>query len=276
MKKVWLITGCSSGFGKILARKLLEAKESVVVTARNLSSLEGLKEKAHASSLFLPLDVTDESQRNSVIEKTVETFGRLDVLVNNAGYGLMGAVEECSSASIKRQFDTNFFGLVSLTQKALPFMRKQNSGHIINISSIAGLAATPGAAFYNASKFAVEGFSEALQLEVKHLGIHVSLIEPGPFRTDFAGRSLDISPEIKDYEASAGLMRSYLKTANGKQEGDPEKGAEAILELAKKENPPLRLLIGSAAIKRLDQKIESLKNSRESSSEIAQSCDYST
>ena len=276
MSKVWLITGCSSGFGKILSRKLMDSGERVVATARDLSSLNSLQSNKSSSNLFLSLDVTNKDQINSAVKQVMETFGRIDVLINNAGYGLMGAVEECSMVEIRRQFETNFFGLVGLTQKILPIMRNQKSGHIINISSIAGLSASPGAGFYNASKFAVEGLSEALYAEVKHLGINVSLVEPGPFRTNFSGRSLEISLEIKDYQASAGLMRKYLKQAHGNQTGDPEKAAEAIIELALNSEPPLRLLLGSEALERLNVKIENLKNSHKVSEKTAKVCDFSS
>ena len=275
MQKIWLITGCSSGFGYYLAKKLITLGETVVATARNVGSLDSLKTKDSNKNLFLSLDITDQEQINSVVKQVQDAYGRIDVLVNNAGYGLIGAAEECSLEAVRQQFETNFFGLVSLTKQVLPRMRKQKSGHILNLSSIAGLVATPGAGFYNASKFAVEGFSEALAAEVKHLGVKVTLIEPGPFRTDFAGRSIDHSTEIDDYKVSAGLMRKYIQETNGNQLGDPEKAIDAMIEVVKQEEAPLRLLLGSAAINRLDTKIESLKNSRDYSAPIAIACDYS-
>ncbi len=274
MSKVWLLTGCSSGFGKIFAEKLIANNQKVIVTARNIENLRSLSQTRPSNALFLTLDVTNQSHIETVVAQAIDRFGRIDVLVNNAGYGLLGALEECSPESIQRQFDTNVFGLMHITQAVLPFMRKQKSGYIMNLSSTAGLTGTAGFGMYNASKFAVEGLSEALALEVAHLGIKVTLIEPGPFRTDFAGRSGEITASMADYAPSVGISRQYIADINGKQPGDPEKAVDAMIELANDPSPPLRVLLGSIALGRLDQKIEQLVKTRKETESIARSCDY--
>ena len=272
MLKVWFITGCSKGFGKILVEKLLEEGQLVVATARNVADLAVFEQNANA--LVLPLDVTNRKAVASAVKAAVEHFGRIDVLVNNAGYGLMGAVEECSAEAIQKQFNTNVFGLINLTQLMIPIMRKQKSGHIINISSIAGLIANPGIGIYNASKFALEGLSEALAVEVASFGVKVSLVEPGPFRTNFAGSSLEVSTPMPHYESTVGVTRGLIAKQDGCQPGNPDKAAEAIINLANNPNPPLRLLLGSIALRQLDRKIKQLMRTRDESADIAAACDF--
>lgn len=273
MTKVWLITGCSKGIGQILAQKLLETDQQVVATARKAVDLSVLQQQ-YPKALVLPLDVTRLEDITMAVKKVVEHFGHIDVLVNNAGYGLMGAIEECSAEAIQKQFNTNVFGLINLTQEVLPLMRKQKSGHIINISSIAGLIANPGVGIYNASKFALEGLSEALAAEVAPFDIKVSIVEPGPFRTNFAGSSLEVTTPMADYDSTVGVTRGLITKQDGCQPGNPDKAAEAIINLGNNPNPPLRLLLGSIALKQLDRKIKQLMRTRDESADIAAACDF--
>ena len=275
MSKVWLITGCSTGFGKLLAQELLKTDAQVVATARNEASLAGLKGLNDKNLLILRLDVTRPEQIATVVDKVKARFGRVDVLVNNAGYGMIGAIEESNTAAIARIFNTNVFGLIALTQAVLPIMRKQKSGHIINMSSVAGVNASPGFGIYNSTKFAVEGLSEALSAEVAHLGIKVTIIEPGPFKTDFANRSLDTMPEITDYAESSGKMREYIKNVDGNQPGDPLKAAKMIIELVAVQKPPLRLPMGNMAVDRIKNKLMQWGKEVESIEKLARSADFS-
>lgn len=230
-KKVWFITGCSTGFGRCLTEELLKANQVVVATARNPKSLEDLVLKYPDQIFPLKLDVTNMNEIENAVKSAFAKYGKIDVLVNNAGYGIIGAIEEVSEAETKRIFDTNVFGLIEVTKTILPYMRKQKSGHILNISSVAGFTSTPGFGIYNATKFAVEGLSEALAGEVSAFGIKVIIIEPGPFKTDFANRSLGHATEILDYAESMKNARLYAKNIDGKQPGDPRKGAQAMIEL---------------------------------------------
>ena len=203
----------------------------------------------------LALDVTDPAQVDSVVKQAFAKFGQVDVLVNNAGYGVAGAIEEVSEAEFMPMFETNVFGLLRVTRAFLPHLRKQRSGHIINLSSIGGLVASPGIGFYNATKFAVEGLSEALAAELAPLGIHVTIVEPGPFRTDFLGRSGVVAKDrIADYDGTAGNMRTYFAENNGKQKGDPLRAVHAMMQVVESPNPPLRLLLGASALQRLRSK----------------------
>lgn len=248
MSKVYLITGTSSGFGRSLAEAVLERGDCAVLTARHLDKVADLVDKYSDRALAVPLEVTDARQRESAIQKTLERFNRLDVLVNNAGCGSLGAAEEFSSEQVRSQMEVNFFGAIEMVRTVLPVMRQQKSGHIINISSIGGRVNVGGFALYGASKFALEGFSEALYDEVKHLGIRVTLIEPGAFRTDFAGDS-NMKPEatISEYQEAIEPIRQYLYGSSGKQPGDPRKAALAIIQVVESDNPPLRLMLGADA-----------------------------
>lgn len=247
--KVWFITGSSTGLGRALAEVCLREGYSVAATARNPASLDDLKKQYGAQIICPELDVTKPDQVRKAITATLSHFGRIDVVVNNAGYGLIGAVEEVTDAEIRSQLETNFFGALDITRAILPHFRHQRSGHFVNISSIGGFRAIAGAAIYNATKFALEGLSEALAKEVAPLGIRVVLVEPGPFRTDFGGRSINDTPNrIPDYAATAGKMREYYQAAHGKQVGDPIKAAEAMIKAVESKADFLRLPLGQATI----------------------------
>lgn len=260
-KTVWLVTGSSTGLGRALVEVLLEKGFPVSATARQPRVLNELKEKYGNQLLCPALDVTKPGQVRNAVAETIAHFGRIDVCVNNAGYGLIGAVEEVTDAEIRRQFETNWFGALDVTRVILPHFRKQRSGHFVNISSIGGFRAIAGAAIYNATKFALEALSEALAKEVTPLGIRVVLVEPGPFRTDFGGRSIDDTPNrIEDYKDTAGKMREYYQAAHGKQVGDPRKAAEAIIKAVNAKENFLRLPLGQATINGMREKIEQVNS----------------
>lgn len=260
MNKVWLITGCSTGFGRELSQQVLKLGHNVAVTARNTDSITDLTNQYPDTSIPVRLDVTKPEEVQSAVENVMQKFGRIDVLVNNAGIGYFGAVEESEEEEARRMFEINFWGLVSMTKQVLPIMRKQRSGHIINISSIAGLVGNPGVGFYNATKFAVDGLSEALSKETAPLGIKVTIVAPSGFRTDWAGRSAnETRTVIEDYAQTAGKNRELIRNNSGKQPGDPLKAAEAIIKVVETENPPLRLLLGVGALRGARNKIEVLK-----------------
>jgi NAD(P)-dependent dehydrogenase (short-subunit alcohol dehydrogenase family) len=245
-QSIWFITGCSTGFGRELAKQLLARGNSVVVTAR---STQALKEFAgNDKALVLKLDVTNPAEVTAAVQAAEARFGRIDVLVNNAGIGYFAAVEEGEDAEIRRMFDINLFGLAAITRAVLPGMRKRRHGFIVNFSSIGGLRSFPAIGWYNATKFALEGLSEALWQEVEPLGIRVMLVEPSGFRTDWAGRSADESKmQIPDYATTAGAGRSGVRAASGKQAGDPVRAIEAIIKVVEDPNPPHHLLLGNAA-----------------------------
>jgi NAD(P)-dependent dehydrogenase (short-subunit alcohol dehydrogenase family) len=254
--KVWFITGASTGFGRLLAEEVLKAGGKVVVTARKLDKVADLEKQYPQTAKALALDVTDAGQVDSAVTQAIAKFGRVDVLVNNAGYGVAGAIEEVSQAEFMPMFETNVFGLLQVTRAFLPYLRKQRSGHILNLSSIGGVVASPGMGFYNATKFAVEGVSESLAAELAPFGIHVTIIEPGPFRTDFLGRSGVVAKaRIADYDATAGNMRKYFAENDGKQKGDPLRAVHAMMQVVESPNPPLRLLLGVSALQRLRAKL---------------------
>ena len=247
--KTWLITGCSAGLGKSLAKAVLKKGDRAVVTARKAETLSGFAEEFPETALVLALDVTDEKAVTDTVKKAKEKFGSIDVLVNNAGYGYRAAVEEGSVADTQKLFDTNFWGPVALIKEVLPDMREKRSGVILNVSSIAALQTAPGSGYYAASKCALEGLSGGLRAEVEPLGIKVIVVEPGAFRTDFAGRSLTQSEKvIKDYEQTAGARRIGKDTSHGTQPGDPDKAAELIFMAAETKDAPFRLLLGTDAV----------------------------
>jgi len=257
--KVWLITGASRGFGALIARDALLRGDRVVATARNPQTvIDALGEQPNL--LALKLDVTSEADAQTAARQAVARFGRIDVLVNNAGYGLLGGVEEASADEVKKQFDTNVFGLLHVTRAVLPTLRTQGSGHVINISSIGGYASHQGWGIYCATKFAVEALTEALHAELVPLGIRASVVEPGFFRTDFLNADSVVSTanRIAQYADSVGVMRTMMAGANHKQPGDPAKLATAILKLADDTNPPLRLALGSDTVARIQQKNQSV------------------
>ena len=247
--KTWLVTGCSAGLGKSLAKAVLKKGDRAVVTARKAETLSEFAEEFPETALVLALDVTDEKAVTDTVKKAKEKFGSIDVLVNNAGYGYRAAVEEGSVADTQKLFDTNFWGPVALIKAVLPDMREKRNGVIINVSSIAALQTAPGSGYYAASKCALEGLSGGLRAEVEPLGIKVIVVEPGAFRTDFAGRSLTQSEKvIKDYEQTAGARRIGKDTSHGTQPGDPNKAAELIFMAAETKDAPFRLLLGTDAV----------------------------
>jgi NAD(P)-dependent dehydrogenase (short-subunit alcohol dehydrogenase family) len=256
---VWLITGCSTGFGRELAKLVLERGWRAVVTARDPSKLADLAEGHKDRALVLQLDVTDRKQIADVVAKSQKHFGRIDALVNNAGYGYLAAIEEGEDDAVRAMFETNVFGLVDMTKAVLPIMREQKSGLIVNISSIGGITSFAATGYYHGSKYAVEGISESLAIEVKPLGIDVLVVEPGPFRTNWAGPSIKQSAtRIDDYAATAGERRKQTEARSGNQAGDPVRAAQAIIDAALSDTPPLRLLLGKAALELARKKVASL------------------
>jgi NAD(P)-dependent dehydrogenase (short-subunit alcohol dehydrogenase family) len=244
----WLITGCSTGLGRALAQAVLARGHNAVVTARDVTTVEDIAAASPDTALALPLDVTDRAQITAAVEQAKARFGGIDVLVNNAGYGYRAAVEEADDADIRQLFDTNVFGTVDMIKAVLPDMRAQRSGSIVNISSIGARIKPAGSGYYSATKAAVEGLSGSLHKELQPLGISVTVVEPGAFRTDFAGRSLTQSAKpIEDYAETAGKRRKEHDTMHGTQPGDPAKAAEAILAVAESPNPPSLLVLGNDA-----------------------------
>ncbi|GAB3643749.1 oxidoreductase [Spirosoma arcticum] len=274
-QKIWFITGISSGLGQAMAQALLEKDAIVLGTFRHQHQADGFNATAPANAFAYALDVTREEQIDDVVGKVIDRFGRIDVLVNNAGVGFAGAIEETSMAEARAVFDANFFGALKLTQTFLPHFRQQRSGHIIQISSHSGVKAFAGFGIYSASKFALEGFSEALAQEVAPLGIRVTIVEPGPFRTKFAGSGFGLARTvIDDYQATAGVFRERIKGVDGKQEGDPIKAAQFIVDLANADNPPLRLPLGKIALATIRAKIDSIQTDLDAGSERAERAVY--
>ncbi|SIO41452.1 oxidoreductase [Paraburkholderia phenazinium] len=258
---VWLITGCSTGFGRELAKLVLERGWRAVVTARDTSKVADIVEGHGDRALVLPLDVTKRAQIDHTVAQAKEHFGRIDVLVNNAGYGYLAAIEEGEDAAVREMFEANVFGLVDTTKAVLPVMRKQRSGLIVNVSSIGGLTSFAATGYYHGTKYAVEGISESLATEVKPLGIDVLIVEPGPFRTNWAGPSIKQSAtQIEDYAATAGERRKQTAARSGNQAGDPVRAAQAIIDAALSDTPPLRLLLGKAALELARKKLDFLRS----------------
>jgi NAD(P)-dependent dehydrogenase (short-subunit alcohol dehydrogenase family) len=273
--RVWFITGCSTGFGRELARLVLEQGNRAVVTARDPASVEDLVATAPDRALSAALDVTRADQIAAAVEAAKERFGRVDVLVNNAGYGYQSSIEEGEDEAIRAQFDANVFGLFAVTRAVLPLMRAQRSGHVVNITSVAGLVGFPSSGYYAASKHAVEGWSDALAAEGAPLGIKVTCVEPGPFRTDWAGRSLHQTPNrIADYADTAGARLQSTKDISGTQAGDPVRAAQAIIDIAGDNTPPRHLVLGKwghdAVTARLRERIEEIDRLRQ----VALDTDY--
>lgn len=273
--RTWLITGASRGFGELIARKALENGDAVIATARKT---DGMAERFgnHPNLLPVQLDVTNEQQAHQAVVEGIKRFGRIDILVNNAGYGLLGAVEEATKEEIEPLFATNVFGLLAVTRAVLPHMRRQRSGHVINISSIGGYEAYHGWGVYGATKFAVEGLSEALHQELKPLGIHVTVVEPGFFRTDFLDASSLVTSgnQIADYAETVGVMRNVASDLSHAQPGNPAKLADAFLTLANAKNPPLRLPLGSDTVARIEQKNRSVAAELDQWRDLALSTDF--
>lgn len=246
----WFITGASSGFGRLLATYLLEQGATVVATARDVNDLSDFTSR-FPGAVILELDVTSRASIDAAVEDAIGRVGHIDVLVNNAGFGVCGAVEEVSQAEYMPMFNTNVFGVINLTQALLPQFRQRRSGAIINVSSIGGLIGSAGWGFYNATKFALEGLSEALYAELAPMGVHVMLVEPGPFRTDFLGRSgKEAYRRISDYETTVGKTRDYFQKQDGKQAGDPQRAVVAMVDAINSPEPPKHLLLGKLALQR--------------------------
>ena len=254
---VWLITGCSTGFGRELAKLVLARGWRAVVTARDAAQVADIAEGHADRVLVLPLDVTRPAQIAEVIAATKLKFGRIDALVNNAGYGYLAAIEEGEDEAVRAMFETNVFGLIAMTKAVLPVMRAQRSGLIVNVSSIGGITSFAATGYYHGTKYAVEGISESLAIEVKPLGIDVLIVEPGPFRTNWAGASLKQSAtQINDYATTAGERRKQTEARSGNQVGDPVRAAQAIIDAALSDTPPLRLLLGKAALELARKKLD--------------------
>ncbi|MFT3666559.1 oxidoreductase [Piscinibacter sp.] len=258
MSKIWFITGASSGFGKTLAEAVLARGDSAVLTARRLEPLQAIAAGHGERALALALDVTDAAARAAALKAAHQKFGRIDVLANIAGAGSHGALEEFTSQQIRAQMELNFFSAAELSREVLPQMRARRSGHILNLTSIAGLVAFPGSGLYNASKFALEGFTEALHHEVKPLGVRVTLIEPGAFRTGFAGSAaMKAAGSIADYAALDAGMDAYYASQNGRQMGDPVKGVQVIVDMVDGDSAPVRLMLGEDAYQLWDSAVAS-------------------
>lgn len=274
--KVWFITGASRGFGALMTKEALAAGDAVIATARNPKTVtEAFGD--HPNLMAVGLDVTNEAQAIEAAAAGVQRFGRIDILANNAGYGLLGAVEEATASEVEAIYATNVFGLLKVTRAVLPHMRRQRSGHILNFSSIGGYFGYPGWGVYGSTKFAVEGISESLATEIKPFGIHVTIVEPGFFRTDFLhDNSLAISPAtIPDYVGTpAGNMRDFAASANHAQPGDPAKLAKGILQLAAAENPPLRMPFGSDTVAVIEEQNRSVGEELARWRDLAVSTDF--
>jgi NAD(P)-dependent dehydrogenase (short-subunit alcohol dehydrogenase family) len=258
--KVWFITDSSTGFGRSLTEAVLKKGDRVIATARKLEQLDDLVAQYPGTAKAVRLDVTDLQQVHDATKAAIAAFGQIDVLVNNAGYGSMGAIEEVSNKAIRHQFETNVFGALNVMRAVLPMMRQQRSGHILNLSSIGGFVAFAGVGIYYGSKFALEGISEALAQEVAPFGIKVTIVEPGAFRTDFNGRSLAMPDRrIEDYSSTSGKLLNWVVEMDGQQPGDPHKAASAMIQATESKNPPLRLVLGADAVNLMETKLQSVK-----------------
>jgi NAD(P)-dependent dehydrogenase (short-subunit alcohol dehydrogenase family) len=257
-KPVWFITGCSSGFGKELCKFLLESRKyNVVVTARNLGDV--VEFASSSDALVIELDVTNKEQVSNSVNIALSHFGKIDVLVNNAGYGLFGSIEESSDKEVRDLYDVNVFGVVNMIREVLPSMRNNKSGTIVNISSLAGICGCPGAGHYSATKFAIDGLTDALSQEVKPLGIKAIVVHPSQFRTNWADSSKTAECHISDYDSVAKAKADQLKANSGKQAGDPVRAAQKIVQVVESSDPPLHLLLGNASFSMATQKLETLK-----------------
>ena len=272
--QVWLITGSSRGLGRAFTEAALNAGHRVVATARNSDHLIDIAGKFGKSVRTLSLDVRDEAQAKYAVDTAMEAFGGLDVLVNNAGYGNVSPVEDTSLAEFRAQIETNLFGVIIMTKAVLPYFRGRASGHIIQISSIGGRVGPAGRAAYAAAKFGVEGFSESLSKEVGPLGVKVTIVEPGGFRTDFAGSSTELREGRAEYQATVGATVRFQRDYDGKQPGDPAQAAAAVLRIASLCDPPLRLLLGSDAYHASEKHVLEMLESDRQWKDLSVSTDY--
>jgi NAD(P)-dependent dehydrogenase (short-subunit alcohol dehydrogenase family) len=272
---IWFITGCSSGFGHELARRVLANGWRAVITARDKARLTDLIDISEGRAIALDLDVNSASQITAAVKKAEHHFGSIDVLVNNAGYGYQSSVEEGDDAEIRAQFEANVFGLFALTREILPGMRARRRGHVINITSVAGLVGFPGSGYYAASKHAVEGWSDALAAECGPLGIKVTCVEPGPFRTDWAGRSLKQTPtQIADYADTVGKRMRNTAQGSGKQPGDPARAAQAMIQITEIPNPPRHLVLGEFGIEKVVTELKAKLEEIAAWSELSLATDF--
>jgi NAD(P)-dependent dehydrogenase (short-subunit alcohol dehydrogenase family) len=276
MAKVWFITGASSGFGQELAKAVINSGDQVIATFRKQEQADTFSKQYTNKGRGISMDVTNQAQVSAGVQQALQHFGQIDVLVNNAGHGTVGAIEEFSMEEIRAQMETNFFGAIAVTKAFLPIMRQQGSGHIVQISSVAGFRATAGFGVYNASKFALEGFSEALAQEVAPFGIKVTIVEPGPFRTEFLGTSMKPARQkIREYqETTVGKTYQYTEQQNGKQEGDPVKGAQAIIDYVNRDHKALRLPLGKLPVQAIRNKLAQVEADLKANESIAFSTVY--
>ena len=276
MTKTWMITGCSSGFGKVLAEAVLARGDQLVATARKAEALGCLIARYPETAKASAVDVTREGSAAAAVALAEEAFGGLDILVNNAGFGFMGAIEEATPEEYRPMFETNVFGLIETTRAALPALRRRKSARVVNFSSGAGIAGAAGYGYYNATKFAVEGLSEALAQELAPLGLAVIIVEPGPFRTEFLGRSIATAKvEIDAYAEMSGKLRHYRDTNNGRQAGDPEKAASVILKAVDAAAPPLHLPLGPIAYSITEKKLAAFRADLDAWRDTAVATDFS-
>lgn len=274
-EKVWLITGCSSGMGREFARAALAAGYRVVATARKTSTLDEFVDEYPETARAVELDVTRPDQVEAAFDSTIKEFGRLDVLVNNAGYGYLSPIEEGDLSEVRAMFETNFFGLLAMTRAVIPYMRERRSGQIIFNSSQAGLMSRPGTGYYSTTKYAVEALSEALVFELAPFDIKVTAIQPGPFRTDWAGRSMKSSESsIGDYQESVHARMAFAKGMDGAQPGDPVRAAQAVIDLVRSENPPPQLLMGQIVLNAYREKMGSVQSMLDEWESLTLSTDY--
>ncbi|WP_426060441.1 oxidoreductase [Hymenobacter sp. B1770] len=273
--QTWFITGASSGFGEALATYILEQGGHVAATFRKPEQAETFTGKEAGRTFGVVCDVTNEAQVKTAVADAIAHFGHLDVVVNNAGYGSMGSIEEVPAEEVQRQFDVNVFGALHVLRAVLPHLRQRRSGHILNITSIGGLRAFPGVGVYNASKFALEGIGESLSLQLAPLGIHVTNIEPSGFRTKWAGESATFADtKIEDYQATVGENMRSIQGYSGRQPGDPVRAAKAMYEVVQMENPPLHLPLGKAAVKGAREKFANLSKELEQYAEMGEAADF--
>jgi NAD(P)-dependent dehydrogenase (short-subunit alcohol dehydrogenase family) len=276
MPKVWLITGASRGLGRAFTEAILDAGDRVVATARNPERLVELEGRYSGKIRTVALDVTNEAQAKAAFEAAIAAFGALDVLVNNAGYGYVRPVEDTPLSDFRAQIEANLFGVIIVTKAVLPYFRERKAGHIIQISSIGGRVGPVGRAAYAAAKFGVEGFSESLSKELAPLGIKVTIVEPGGFRTDFAGSSTELREGRKEYDATVGATVRFQRNYDGKQPGDPAKAAAALIQIAALADPPLRILLGSDAYAAAEKHTHEILASDRQWKDLSVSTDYST
>ena len=273
-KRVWFITGCSSGFGQAFAQAVIEHGEQLVDTGINIEEIELLASGQPDSVRVMALDVTDAEQVQATVKAALDAFGQIDVLVNNASYGLFGAFEELSEEQIRQQMEVNLFGAMNVTRAVLPFMRAQRSGHLVQMSSVSGQIGSIGFSAYQASKFALEGWSEALSKEIAPFGIRVTIIEPGNFRTNWAGRSMVKAQSMPAYNEIMESRREQIQAENGSQRGDPARAAQALIAVVESEHPPLRLPLGTDALTRIRQHIQQQLNDLDRWESLSRSTDF--